>query len=69
MAAGSHMWPDQTFKMTRERLYDRGSRVGITSQFLDCTRVGVEAAERQEEQSGGAALHIRAADGQASVME
>ncbi|KAK5883569.1 hypothetical protein CesoFtcFv8_019883 [Champsocephalus esox] len=71
------MCPEQTFKMTktvprRDSLYYRGSCIGITSQFLDCTRVGGQGAEeeREEKQRRAAELHTRA-DGQAlaSVMD
>ena len=46
----------KTFKMTtkpvltRDCLDYRGSRIGITSQFLDCDRVGGQGAEREAKQ-------------------
>ncbi|KAM7373261.1 hypothetical protein PAMP_008126 [Pampus punctatissimus] len=63
------MCPEQTTKMTkpilrRDSLYYRGSRIGITSQFLDCNRVGGQGAEeeeREEKQRRAAELHNRAA--------
>lgn len=44
-------------------LYYRGSCFGITSPFLDCDRVGGEAAEggEREEKPRRAELHHRAA--------
>lgn len=74
------MCPGQTIKMTktvprRDSLYYRGSCIGITSQFLDCNRVGgqgAEGEEREEKQRRAAELHNRAtADRQAlaSVMD
>lgn len=74
------MRPEQTIKMTkpvlrRDSLYYRRSCVGITSQFLDCNRVGgqgAEGEEREEKQKRAAELHDRAAaDGQAvaTVMD
>ena len=70
------MQPAQTPKMTKgvlgsNGLYFRGSRVGITSAFLDCNRAGGEAAEgeeREEKQRRGE-LHHRAAARQAPVMD
>lgn len=68
--------PDQTIKMTKTVLYYRGSSIGITSQFLDCNRVGAEGAEQEEKQkkrrAAAAELHNRAtADRRAvaSVMD
>lgn len=51
--------------LRRDSLYYRGSRIGITSQFLDCNRVGGQAAreeeKREEKQRRAAELHNRAA--------
>lgn len=72
------MYPEKTIKMTKAVLgsnghYYRRSSIGITSQFLDCNRVGGEAAEgeeREEKQRRAVELHDRAAAGrQASVMD
>lgn len=72
------MYPEQTIKMTKavlgsNGLYYRGSCIGITSQFLDCNRVGGEAAEgeEREEKQRRAELHDRAAAAgrQESVMD
>lgn len=72
------MYPEQTIKMTKAVLgsnghYYRGSSIWITSQFLDCNRVGGEAAEgeeREEKQRRAVELHDRAAAGrEASVMD
>lgn len=67
-AVGIHMHLEQTIKMTKfalgsPALYYRGSCIGITSQFLDCNRVGGEAAEGEgrEEKQRRAELHDRAA--------
>lgn len=61
--------------LRRDCLYYRGSSIGITSQFLDCNRVGGQGAEeeeREEKQRRAAELHNRAtADRKAlaSVMD
>lgn len=58
--------------LRRDCLYYRGSSVGITSQFLDCNRVGGQAAEeeeREEKRGRAAEPHNRDADGQVSVMD
>lgn len=74
------MRPEQTIKMTktvprRDCLYYRGSCIRITSQFLDCNRVGGQGAEeeeREEKQRRAAEPHTgAAAEGQdlASVVD
>lgn len=75
------MRPGQTIKMTktlpsRDCLYCRGSRILITSQFLDRNRVGGQGAgegeEREEKQMRAAEPHTgAAAEGQdlASVVD
>lgn len=80
-AVWSHMRPGQTIKMTktlpsRDCLYCRGSRILITSQFLDRNRVGgqraAEGEEREEKQMRAAEPHTgAAAEGQdlASVVD
>lgn len=62
------MCPEQTIKMTKaifrgDRLYYRGSYIGITSPFLDCDRVGGQGAEEdeKEEKQRAAELHFTAA--------
>lgn len=66
----SHSCPERTIKMTkpvtrRDGLYYRGSCIGITSQFLDCNRVGGQAAEEEDWKE----KQRRAAGRQASLMD
>lgn len=70
------MYPEQTIKMTKAVLgsngrYYRGRCIGIASQFLDCNRVGGEAADggEAEESRGAAAAAAAAAGRQAPVMD
>lgn len=52
--------------LTRDCLDYRGSRIGITSQFLDCDRVGGQGAEREAKQRR---REERAGQALASVMD